>query len=125
MATDSSILAWRVPMDRGAWRVTVSGVTKSWVDWVTKCSNVTLASSVGAAVSCTAWRRGGMVHHEEQPHLPSRSHLEERGTGAGVASQILGKEWIPAVALVLPYRWFVLVSVASCGDQTLGHVHHE
>ena len=47
MATDSSILAWRVPMDRGAWRVTVSGVTKSWVDWVTKCSNVTLASSVG------------------------------------------------------------------------------
>ena len=29
MATHSSILAWRVPMDRGAWWVTVHGVTKS------------------------------------------------------------------------------------------------
>ena len=25
----SSILAWRIPMDRGAWRTTVRGVTKS------------------------------------------------------------------------------------------------
>ena len=29
MATHSSILAWRIPMDRGAWRVTVLGVAKS------------------------------------------------------------------------------------------------
>ena len=29
MATYSSILAWRIPMDRGAWRATVHGVTKS------------------------------------------------------------------------------------------------
>ena len=29
MATHSSILAWRVPMDRGAWKVTIYGVTKS------------------------------------------------------------------------------------------------
>ena len=29
MVTDSSILAWRIPMDRGAWRATVHGVTKS------------------------------------------------------------------------------------------------
>ena len=29
MATRSSILAWRIPMDRGAWRATVHGVTKS------------------------------------------------------------------------------------------------
>ena len=28
-ATHSSILAWRIPMDRGAWRATVHGVT-SW-----------------------------------------------------------------------------------------------
>ena len=26
----SSILAWRIPMDRGAWQATVHGVTKSW-----------------------------------------------------------------------------------------------
>ena len=31
MATHSSILAWRIPMDRGAWRATVHGVTKSQI----------------------------------------------------------------------------------------------
>ena len=30
MATHSSLLAWRIPMDKGAWQVTVYGVTKSW-----------------------------------------------------------------------------------------------
>ena len=28
MATHSSILAWRIPMDRGTWRATVHGVVK-------------------------------------------------------------------------------------------------
>ena len=30
MATHSSILAWRIPMDREDWRATVNGVAKSW-----------------------------------------------------------------------------------------------
>ena len=29
MATHSSIFAWRIPMDRGAWWATVHGVAKS------------------------------------------------------------------------------------------------
>ena len=29
MATHSSILAWRIPMDRGAWWAAVHGVSKS------------------------------------------------------------------------------------------------
>ena len=29
LATHSSILAWRIPMDRGAWWATVHGVVKS------------------------------------------------------------------------------------------------
>ena len=29
MATDSSILGWRIPTDRGAWRAIVHGVSKS------------------------------------------------------------------------------------------------
>ena len=29
MATHTSILAWRIPMDRGAWWATVHGVAKS------------------------------------------------------------------------------------------------
>ena len=30
VATYSSILAWRTPMDRGVWWATVHGVAKSW-----------------------------------------------------------------------------------------------
>ena len=30
MATHSSIFAWKIPMDRGAWQATVHGVRKSW-----------------------------------------------------------------------------------------------
>ena len=29
MATHSSILSWRIPMDKGAWQATVHGVRKS------------------------------------------------------------------------------------------------
>ena len=29
MATHSSVLAWRIPMDRGAWQATVHRVTRS------------------------------------------------------------------------------------------------
>ena len=29
MAAHSSIIAWRIPMDRGAWQATVHGVAKS------------------------------------------------------------------------------------------------
>ena len=32
MATHSSILAWRIPMDRGAWQVAVDGTAKSLRD---------------------------------------------------------------------------------------------
>ena len=30
-ATHSSMLAWRIPMDRGAWWASVLGVAKSWI----------------------------------------------------------------------------------------------
>ena len=29
MATHSSVFAWRIPMDRGAWQATIHGVAKS------------------------------------------------------------------------------------------------
>ena len=31
MATHSSILAWKISRDRGAWQATVHGVAKSWI----------------------------------------------------------------------------------------------
>ena len=36
MTTHSSILAWRIPMDKGAWRAPAHGVTNRWTrlsDW--------------------------------------------------------------------------------------------
>ena len=36
MATHSSILAWRIFMDRGAWRAIVQGVTRVGHDLATK-----------------------------------------------------------------------------------------
>ena len=36
MATHSSILAWRIPMDRGTWRaIQFMGLQRVWRDWVT------------------------------------------------------------------------------------------
>ena len=50
MAAHSSVLAWRIPMDRGAWRAMVHRVTKSWT-WLKQLStqlvhNVVLLSGV-------------------------------------------------------------------------------
>ena len=35
IATHSSIFAWGIPMDRGAWQATVHGVAKSWTRRIT------------------------------------------------------------------------------------------
>ena len=42
MATHSSIPAWRIPMDRGAWWATVHGIAKSW----TKLSGLRTAQEI-------------------------------------------------------------------------------
>ena len=41
MATRSSILAWRIPIDRGAWPATVHGITKSWTQMNDQTQNST------------------------------------------------------------------------------------
>ena len=47
MATHLSILAWRIPMDRGAWRATVHEVTKSQAQLITKHSTAHVCISPG------------------------------------------------------------------------------
>ena len=39
MATHTSILAWRIPMDRGAWWATVRGLQRVGHNWETKHEN--------------------------------------------------------------------------------------
>ena len=56
MVIHSSILAWRIPMDRGIWQTTVHGVTKSWTQMSVKThtfSSVQLLSHVPLFV--TPW----------------------------------------------------------------------
>ena len=62
MATLSSILFWRIPMDRGAWGAAVHGVTQSW----TRLSDFTFTSHLHALEkemathsSVLAWRIPG------------------------------------------------------------------
>ena len=49
MATHSSTLAWRIPMDRGAWRATVHGVTEIWAE---RLSTYRIRSEVKLTQSC-------------------------------------------------------------------------
>ena len=35
MATHSSVLSWRMPLERGAWRATIHRVAKSQINWAT------------------------------------------------------------------------------------------
>ena len=62
ITTYSSILAWRIPMDRGAWWAVVHGVVKSW----TRLSDFTLTfhfhaleKAMATHSSVLAWRVPG------------------------------------------------------------------
>ena len=53
MTTHSSILAWRIPMDRGPWWATSMGSQRVGHDWVTMLDNPTLFSAL-FSVLCLA-----------------------------------------------------------------------
>ena len=65
MATHSSILAWRIPMDRGAWRVTVHRVSKGW----TRLSDLT-HSQQGLAPCSPVTCYFHFTDENPEPHLP-------------------------------------------------------
>ena len=54
MATHSSILAWRISMDRGAWWATVHGAQRAGHDWVTKPSTAQLRFTGFSVVSLSS-----------------------------------------------------------------------
>ena len=52
MATHSSILVWRVPMDRGAWWAAVHGVAQSWT-WLQQLSSSSKAAAAFLQALCS------------------------------------------------------------------------
>ena len=60
MATHSSVLAWRIPTDRGAWQATVRGVAKSWIWLSTHTHTHTHPHTHSPSSPCS-----------QAPHLPS------------------------------------------------------
>ena len=73
MATHSSALAWRIPMDRGAWRATVHGSQRGGRDWRTKHSTQrpnTLQEEVDSSVLFPKSKHGenhpNRVHNQQE-----------------------------------------------------------
>ena len=74
MGTHSSILAWRIPMDRRAWRATVHGVAESQ----TRLSNFpftfhfhALEKEMATHSSVIAWRIPGTAEPGRLPSMES------------------------------------------------------
>ena len=73
MATHSSSLAWRNPMDRRAWQATVYGVTKTGQDWTTNTSTFLLCwpliSPSSIPIPACGLCSGTFLHMEYTPPL--------------------------------------------------------
>ena len=76
ITTHSSILAWRNPVDRGAWRTAVHGVAKSrtWLsDWA--CMHAQDSKAFGRK-----WKQYSDIFSIHFPHLCIKDHLTVGGT---------------------------------------------
>ena len=64
MTTHSSILTWRIPMDRGTWWATVHGVAKVGHDWATELNwtKLKLCLTLCYPVDCSP--PGSSVHRD-------------------------------------------------------------
>ena len=74
MATHSSILAWRIPMDREDWRATVHGVSKS-PTWLSKwaCSYVILMLKLPQKITVKKKTKLNFKTNQEQKALSPSS----------------------------------------------------
>ena len=85
MATHSNILAWRIPMDRGAWWATVHRVAQSWTQL--KCQHACMqtldSNSVTLEITTSVPAPLGWEALKYSPDLPAEAELE---TGQGATS---------------------------------------
>ena len=68
MATHSSILVWRIPMDRGAWRAIVHGVTKSQTRLRDKTSTAQRGSIDNKNLRIIRYSHS-TSHHRQSQHM--------------------------------------------------------
>ena len=74
MATHSSILAWRIPSDRGGWRAAVHGIAES---------DTTERLSTAQHSTVSNWRRSDLCPGNMTPSPCSPSH----GLGVDIYSE--------------------------------------
>ena len=72
MAIHSNILAWRIPMDRGAWQATIHRVTKSW----TRLNRLSMHAHNGKKKTQKADVRGDWAGIRGQP---SEGQIQSEG----------------------------------------------
>ena len=137
MATHSSILAWRIPMDRGAWRATVHGVAKSWTrQWLSTAqvrkflelnmgTHLVACNSVQRTCNCTSWPNTNTLPTGQLPTIPllqlpldelkpSRADcagVTESAAGASAQAQVIRSRWLAVRVLhcQAPFQAFYFV----------------
>ena len=72
VTTHSSILAWRISMDRGVWRVIVHRVAKSWARL-----NVCVHSGTGASLVTQPVKNPPAMQETSVQFLGWEDHLEK------------------------------------------------
>ena len=126
MATHSSILAWRIPMDRGAWRATVHGVAKSWTQqWLSTAQVRTFlelnmgtplvaCNSVQRTCNCTSWPNTNTLPTGQLPTIPLlQLPLDElKPSSADCAGVTESAACAYAQAKVIRSRWLAVQSAA-------------
>ena len=89
-ATHSTLLAWRIPTDRGAWWATLYRVTKS-----------------------RPWLRGLSVHTRTHAQHGRNCGLLAHGQGARVCPALLAASWPHPSQLWPPSRWSLMQGQTS------------
>ena len=107
MVTHSSILAWRIPMDRGAWWAAVHGVTKSWT-WLSTSTTTDRIPSLPAGATSISPFAGGEPILEKVADAPGMCGNSLRfllsHAAVAVAAKPLQSCYEPKKTRSLPYR---------------------
>ena len=119
MATNSSILAWRIPMDSGAWQASVHGVTKSGTRLPSGAHTHPLGhrGQVDQGSKAALLPAGGASTLVKVPPFPRDSRVQEARLGNVQEEAFLVHLWAlfchPSPSLPIPSAHLVLLPSKS------------